>query len=52
MSTTPPASPNVCNARREQLAQLNDSVLTEQPRFEQRWLEHGRRLRDKISSWI
>lgn len=37
---------------REQLTQLNDSVLTEQPRFEQRWLEHGRRLRERISSWL
>jgi hypothetical protein len=37
---------------RAQLAQLNHSVLTEQPRFEQRWLEHGRRLRDQIAGWI
>ena len=37
---------------RAQLAELNASVLTEQPRFEQRWLEHGRRLRDRISSWL
>ncbi len=37
---------------REQLAQLNDSVLTEQPRFEQRWLERDRQLFDTISSWI
>ena len=37
---------------REQLTQLNDSVLAELPRFEQRWLEHGRRLHEKISGWI
>lgn len=37
---------------RQQLAQLNDSVMNERPRFEQRWLEHAYRLRDKIESWL
>lgn len=37
---------------RVQLDQLNDSVMNERPRFEQRWLEHAVRLREKIASWI
>jgi len=37
---------------RAQLSELNDSVMNERPRFEQRWLEHAVRLRDKIASWI
>jgi len=37
---------------RAQLSELNDSVLSERPRFEQRWLEHAVRLREKIASWI
>ncbi len=37
---------------RAQLSQLNDSVMNERPRFEQRWLEHAVRLREKIASWI
>lgn len=36
---------------RAQLAQLNASVVSERPRFEQRWLEHAYRLREKIASW-
>ncbi len=37
---------------RAQLSELNDSVMNERPRFEQRWLEHAVRLREKIASWI
>jgi len=37
---------------RDQLAQLNESVVTERPRFEQRWLEHAYRLRAKIDGWL
>jgi hypothetical protein len=37
---------------RAQLGELNDSVMNERPRFEQRWLEHAVRLREKIASWI
>jgi hypothetical protein len=37
---------------RAQLAQLNDSVVNERPRFEQRWLEHAVKLREKIAGWI
>jgi hypothetical protein len=37
---------------RAQLGDLNDSVIDERPRFEQRWLEHAVRLREKIASWI
>jgi hypothetical protein len=37
---------------RAQLSELNDSVMNERPRFEQRWLEHAVRLRDKIAGWI
>jgi hypothetical protein len=37
---------------RQQLAQLNNSVVTERPRFEQRWLEHAYRLREKIANWV
>lgn len=37
---------------RAQLAELNDSVMNERPRFEQRWHEHAVRLREKIASWI
>jgi hypothetical protein len=43
----------VCLQRaRAQLSELNDSVMNERPRFEQRWLEHAVRLREKIASWI
>jgi hypothetical protein len=37
---------------RAQLSELNDSVMNERPRFEQRWLEHAVRLREKIASWL
>lgn len=37
---------------RAQLSELNDSVMNERPRFEQRWLEHAVRLREQIASWI
>ena len=37
---------------RAQLAQLSESVVNERPRFEQRWLEHAYRLREKIAGWI
>jgi hypothetical protein len=37
---------------RAQLAQLNERIMSERPRFEQRWLEHAYRLREKIAAWI
>lgn len=37
---------------RTQLAELNESVMSERPRFEQRWLQHANRLRDKIAAWL